>query len=102
MNYDFRLLFLCAYIAATFYTKTIMEFFEENSKYKIVAKLSIISVMASLMMFAGTASISPYYRRVVRLQRTQLHPHRLHQRQKVEVVLVAIQHLLLAHPHFSM
>jgi hypothetical protein len=39
------------------------EFFEENSKYKIVAKLSIISVMASLM-FAGTASISPYYRTV--------------------------------------
>lgn len=65
MSYDFRLLFLYAYIAAAFYTKTIMkEFFEENSKYKIVAKLSIISVMASLMMLAGTVSISPYYRTV--------------------------------------
>ncbi len=40
------------------------DFLKENSKYKIVAKLSIISVTTLLMMFAGTASIDSHYHSV--------------------------------------
>src|SRR5229473_314964 len=40
------------------------DFFAENSKYEIVAKLSIISVTTLLMMFAGTASIDSHYHSV--------------------------------------
>ncbi len=40
------------------------DFLKENSKYKIVAKLSIISVTTLLMMFAGTASIGSHYHSV--------------------------------------
>jgi hypothetical protein len=39
-------------------------FFKEDSKYKIVAKSSIISVTTLLMMFAGIASIDSHYHSV--------------------------------------
>src|SRR2546427_11281475 len=37
------------------------DFLKENSKCKIVAKLSIISITTLLMMFVGTASIDSHY-----------------------------------------
>ena len=78
MNYDFRLLFLYFYIVVTFYVDNIMkDFLKENSKYKIVAKLSIISVTTLLMIFAGTATFIHTIIQCMQLQRTQLHPHRL-------------------------
>jgi hypothetical protein len=40
------------------------DFLRENSKCKIVAKLSIISVTTLLMMFAGNASFGSYYHSV--------------------------------------
>jgi hypothetical protein len=49
----------------TVYINTIMrDFRKEDSKYKIVAKLSIISVTTLLMMFAGIASIDSHYHSV--------------------------------------
>jgi hypothetical protein len=65
MNYDFRLLFLYAYIVGAFYFDNIMkDFLKENSNYKTVAILSIISVTTLVMMFAGAASFDSYHHSV--------------------------------------
>lgn len=49
------------------------DFLKEDSKYKIVAKLSIISVTSLLMMFAGTASFGSYYHSVFAAAKNPTH-----------------------------